>query len=202
MSEPLPILLDYVASHSHAIFTRGELNLNIIGLRSSNPRAGKFDDRICVVYKDKNGWISRCWKATCDPGVYFLKHPMRVEGCAVLAPGQYRGAYRIGTHRNYTSLVQTGGPVRLFRDRNFDEIVDQEARTLTDPVYAGINIHRASPRKDGKSGGGSTEVQKWSAGCQVLADADDHAELMGLAQASSARYGNSFTYTLLPAPKF
>lgn len=202
MSEPLPILLDYVASHSHAIFTKGLFNLNLIGLRSPELVANKFDDRFCVVYKDKTGWVNRTWPCTTDPSTYYLENPMNVDGTAILVPGQYRGAYRIGTHRTYTALVQRGARVRLYRDANKDEILDQDEQTIGDPTYAGINIHRASSRTDGESGGGSQSVGRFSAGCQVFQDADDFAELIGLCRTSSVRFGNSFTYTLLPAPQF
>ena len=50
-----PYLLDYVASLGHAVFTNGEYNLNIIGIRSADDSANTFNDRICVVYKDDQG---------------------------------------------------------------------------------------------------------------------------------------------------
>ena len=55
----------------------------------------------------------------------------------------------------------------------------------------GINIHHASYH------GTSTQVNKWSAGCQVIASIDDFNTLMSLANKSKKQYGNSFTYTLL-----
>lgn len=190
----LPVLLQYVESLGYAVFTNGIYNLNIIGMRSKEHKANSFDDRICCVYRDERGWVTRTWAATCDPGVYWLEHPMRPTGTAILVPGQYRGAYKIGKHRGqYDALCQRGGPVKIYRDSNKDEILDMEPESVTEGYY-GINIHRASKRE-----GGSTEVDRWSAGCQVFAKPGDDgfAEFMRLCKKSRDMWGDTFTYTLV-----
>lgn len=58
-------------------------------------------------------------------------------------------------------------------------------------VFFGINIHRAS------KWGTSTQIDKWSAGCQVIANNEDFDEFMSLARKGAQLYGNSFTYTLI-----
>ena len=88
-----PFLLDFVAAEGYAVFEKGTYNLNIIGLRTKGSDSNKFDDRICVVYKDENGWVTRTWEATCDPGLYWREKPMNVAGTAIMCEGQYRGAY-------------------------------------------------------------------------------------------------------------
>jgi hypothetical protein len=57
----------------------------------------------------------------------------------------------------------------------------------------GINIHRATA----KTGGKSTRVDKWSAGCQVISSNDDFAVFMKICRKAREVWGNSFTYTLL-----
>ena len=57
----------------------------------------------------------------------------------------------------------------------------------------GINIHRATA----KSGGTSTRVDKWSAGCQVIAKNSDFKEFMEICHKAKDVWGNSFTYTLI-----
>ena len=57
-----PLILDYVDSLGHAVFENGQYNLNIIGIRSKDHQANSFDDRICVVFRDENGWIVRTWE--------------------------------------------------------------------------------------------------------------------------------------------
>ena len=189
----LPIVLDYVAALGHAVFTRGEFNLNIIGIRTTDSQANTFDDRLCAVYRDELGWVTRTWSITTDPGVYFREHPMNVSGTAIMVPGQYRGAYKLGRHRGkYLALVQTGARVAVYRDANKDEVLDMGNPT---DGYFGINIHRASTRD-----GGSQLVDRWSAGCQVFGDPKDFDDFIKLCQRSAQTYGERFTYTLIDAP--
>jgi len=176
-----PLILQYVGALGHAVFTKGTYNLNIIGMRSKTHEANKFDDRMCCVYKDENGWVTRTWE--------------RPTGTAILVPGQYRGVYKIGKHRGaYDALVQRGGRVKIYRDNNKDQILDMEPESVTEGYY-GINIHRASTRE-----GGSENVERWSAGCQVFADPGSFAAFMLLAKKSRDMWGESFTYTLVDEP--
>ena len=55
----------------------------------------------------------------------------------------------------------------------------------------GINIHRAN------KWGTSVQIDKWSAGCQVIASNEDFLEFMTLVEKAKAKWGNSFTYTLI-----
>ena len=179
-----PFLLDFVAAEGYAVFEKGTYNLNIIGLRTKGSDSNKFDDRICVVYKDENGWVTRTWEATCDPGLYWREKPMNVAGTAIMCEGQYRGAYKIGKHRGkYDALVQTGGRVTVWRDSNRYEKLDHG-----DPSdgYFGINIHKA--------GRESENVDKWSAGCQVFANESDFKEFMSICK---KQQWPTFSYTLI-----
>jgi hypothetical protein len=111
-------------------------------------------------------------------------------GTAILAPGQYRAAYKIGKHHGkYDALVQAK-PITVFRDRNRDNRLDVKD-AVTDTGMFGINIHHATRK------GKSENVEKWSAGCQVIQDSNDFDVFMSLARAGRERFGNCFTYTLL-----
>ena len=187
-----PVLLDVVDSLGHAVFESGTYNLNIIGIRSKTNEVNTFDDRICAVFRDELGWITRTWPCTTDPGTYWLDNPSNVAGTAILVPGQYRGVYKIGKHRGqYDALVQKGGTVKVYRDANKDEVLDMDSDTEQEG-YFGINIH--------KSGEHSTEVNKWSAGCQVFANKDDFEEFISICYAARTKWGDSFTYTLIDEP--
>ena len=78
----------------------------------------------------------------------------------------------------------------VYRDKNKDDKYNRVPEDITQGIY-GINIHRSSPT------GSSNLVNKWSAGCQVIQDPADFANLMYLAHVAEKKYGNSFTYTLL-----
>ena len=188
-----PNILRKVKEMNFNIFTNGSFNLNIIGFRTPSRVANAFDDFMYVVYKNDIGeWIEKKYRCTTQPGIYWLNNPSKISGTAILVGNaQYRGVYKLGLHQGrYKALCQRGGPVKVFRDSNRDEILDQDPETITSG-YFGINIHRAT------SSGESTHVNKWSAGCQVIANSEDYKEFISLCEKSESIYGNSFTYTLL-----
>jgi hypothetical protein len=162
--------------------------LNIVGIRAATTKANSFDDELNVFYKDSSGkWQHYELKATTDPGLYWLHNPMNPAGTALLKAGQYRDSYATGLHRGkYLALVQVK-PVTVYRDYNRNSILDF---TKTQTGMYGINIHRA------RAEGATVQIDKHSAGCQVLANASDFDLLMRLAEIHKSKYGNRFTYTL------
>jgi len=185
-----PSILDRVEEEGHVVFESGYFNVNIIGVRTSDSRANSFNDYLHVVYKNTK-WIERIYSITTDPGIYWLENPSRVEGAAILAPGQYRSVYKIDKHRGkYDALCQRNGKVKVWRDANRDDVLDWHQGDVHEGYY-GINIHRST------ASGISTNVDKWSAGCQVFASSKDFNEFMYVCKQAKERWGNSFTYTLL-----
>ena len=164
-------------------------NLNIFGIRSQAPILNEFRCVIAVVWKGDTRWEIVQFPATTLPGRYYLiNRLLNRRGCAILVPGQYQGAYKLGLHRRrYQALVQKA-PVRVFRDGNrdeeFDFITEESGRF-------GINIHRATDR------GFAPKVGKHSAGCQVFQRTGDFYTFIKLCGLASEHWGNSFTYTLL-----
>ena len=172
------------------MFTRGSYNLNLIGVRTASRVANKFDDWFHVVFKDDSEeWVDLTFRCTTDPGTYWLENPMRRQGTAILVAGQYRSAWKVGLHRGqYEALCQKGGRVKVYRDSNRDNTHDMLEDSVMDGWF-GINIH--------KSGNDSTQVNKWSAGCQVFANDADFDIFMSLIRKSVEKYGDGFSYTLL-----
>ncbi len=166
-------------------------NVNIVGVRNSNPKANRFDDMLLAIYRNgRKKWEVRTYQITTDPGKYWLKKPMNVAGTAIVVPNQYRSIYKIGKHRGvYEALVQTGGPISVYRDSDKDEILDMEPDTVTSGYY-GVNIHKSGRVE-------STKVEKWSAGCQVFARASEFSDFMKLIKKSGSLYGDTFSYTLI-----
>lgn len=165
-----------------------DYNLNIIGIRSKNPISSNFDDLEVVFWKTKKGWESYYMSITTDPGTYYLNNPMRVEGTAILKPGQWRSLWKIGLHQGrYEALVQNK-PCTVYRDNNKDDKLDF---TGEHTGMFGINNHRATEN------GISTQNLKWSAGCQVIASSKDFENHMKICNFAAKNWGNSFTYTLI-----
>ena len=187
---PLPLILQRIRDLGHEIMWQGDYHLNLFGIRSSVRKANSFDDTIGCAYTEQGLWRVHYWPGTTDPGTYWLENPSRVEGTAILVPGQYT-AWKIGLHGSYEALSQEIGTVKVYRDNNKNDILDHDPATIQEGWY-GINIHRSS------TSGESTEVGQWSAGCQVHARLDGFNEMMDLARKQVDRLGiHEFTYTLI-----
>jgi len=162
--------------------------LNIVGVRKDSTSPNTFNDTIYIFYKNESGnWQGFKTAATTDPGTYWLNNPMLPQGTAILRAGQYD--YKLGSHRGYTAFNQAN-PVTVIRDYNRDSILDWN-NGREESGFFGINIHRAGAESP------SQLVDKWSAGCQVIADPVDFAKLIELGKIHSAAYGNSFKYSLI-----
>ena len=91
----------------------------------------------------------------------------------------------IGKHGSYEALVQTGATVRVARDGNLDDVADADPSGVQEGWF-GINIHHA--------GTDSTNVEKWSAGCQVFKRLEDWEEAVRIWKSTGSEW---FTYTLI-----
>ena len=117
---------------------------------------------------------------------------MREDGVAILKPGQYRGSHKLRLHQGKYMALGQQKPVKVYRDNNLDNKYDLNESSLEEGIF-GINIHRAT----GRTGGTSTRVDKWSAGCQVIANNDDWHCFLDICMTAREIWGNSFTYTLI-----
>ena len=169
-----------------------DYDVNIVGIRNSATGArltNRFDDWMTLSYKVNGVWQYHIWTCTTDPGVtYTVQKLLSPKGVARLVPGQYRGSHQVGLHQGkYTALVQRL-PLLVYRDANKDLTYDTSK--MEEGMF-GINIHRSSPS------GVSTQVDGWSAGCQVFASINDFSKFMNIIDKSRQAFSNKFTYTLI-----
>ena len=169
-------------------------DLNLVGIRNSTSRANQFDDWLTVFYWYDCMWNLFAFPGTTDPGTFYRQNLLNVRGTAIMKPGQYRRAYQIGKHKGYKAMQQTG-PITVYRDNNKDTELDTTGADEDTGLHA-VNIHRASRQR------ASIQVDKWSAGCQVMQDPDHFDFFMTLCQKGADKFGNSFTYTLLETEDF
>ena len=183
-----------VLSKGYKYFTSGDYNVNINGIRNSDTCervTNHYDDWMTVSYMVDGEWKYHIWPITTDPGLYWMDHPMNKDGCAILVPGPYRGVYKLDYHRGkYLALCQRLGEVSVYRDGDKDDMYDFNADTISDGKF-GINIHRSSAYNT------TTEIDRYSAGCQVFSNPDDFDEFIDIMKKSSEIWGNKFTYTLI-----
>ena len=176
-------------------FENGNYNLNIVGIRNSetlNEVTNKFDDYITLSYKKDDKCKFHCFDCTTDPGKHWVENVMRKEGVAILKEGQYRSSHKIRLHQGKYEALGQQKPVTVYRDNNKDGTYDLNENNTQTGLF-GINIHRAT-KYEGKK---STQIDKWSAGCQVIAANDDFRLFMEICNKAKDIWSNSFTYTLI-----
>ena len=170
-------------------------DVNIVGVRNNKTKGrvtNAFDDCITISYKMDGEWQFHCYKCTTDPGSHWVKNILSESGVAILKPGQYRSSHKLRLHQGKYMALGQQKPVKVYRDNNLDNKYDLNEGSLEEGIF-GINIHRAT----GRTGGTSTRVDKWSAGCQVIANNNDWHEFLDICMTAREIWGNSFSYTLL-----
>lgn len=190
------IIKKTLESKSYNYFENGDYNVNIIGIRNSET-AGKvtnrFDDTITVSYKVDGDWKYFEFNCTTDPGSHYMDAPIvESKGTAILKPGQYSKSHKIRKHAGKYEALGQQNPVTVYRDNNRDDVYNLNSEN-TDTGLFGINIHRATS----KAGKTSTQVDRWSAGCQVIASNEDWTKFMKIMRKARDAWSNNFTYTLV-----
>ena len=170
-------------------------DVNIIGVRNSKTKGrvtNAFDDTLTISYKVDGEWQYHEFNCTTDPGSHWVENLLNEKGVAILKPNQYRGSHKLDFHQGRYLALRQKSEVTVYRDNDRDNNYDLN-ESKTDTGIFGINIHRAT----GRSGGKSIRVDKWSAGCQVIADNDNWHTFLGICQSAREIHGNSFSYTLI-----
>lgn len=188
----IPSLIKSLEDLDYAVFKndRKPFNLNIVGIRADNPVVNKFNDLLVVFWHYEGYWNVFQTQQTTLAGNSFLINPMNKKGCAILVPDQYRSTYKLDLHRGkYLALCQRKN-VSVYRDNNKDYIYDFEDSAIDTGMF-GINIHRASAYQEVEN------VNRNSAGCQVIQDPNDFKFLINLFKQAQNQWGEWFTYTLI-----
>lgn len=193
------IIKELYKAMDYKFFEKGSYNVNNFGIRVST-EGRNFDDIIGTIFrKDEDGdFIIECFEGTTDPGSYYLKNPININGTAILVPGQYHG-YRLDKHRGqYDALCQRSGKVNVYRDNDSDEIIEIDLDTLKPGMY-GINIHKTSAAEQ------AMDKNMFSAGCQeIMNSAEYNLTWMPIQYKAIQKYGKAGadTYTLFDLKDF
>lgn len=166
-------------------------HLNIIGIRTKERRAGKFDDIFVIACRDDQGrQIFSLYKGTTDPGLTYLLKPLDPQGCFILAPGQYVDVWAYGSHKGKYAALDQVGPMRGWRDNNKNGVLLDGPLKVVEGLF-GIEFHRAHQTVE------LADVGPYSAGCQVVQNPTPYGKVMGYCLASTKIRSNRFSYTLL-----
>lgn len=189
-------LFSYMKKCNYLVFEKGDFNVNIIAVRSDiiDRTEDTFNDVIKLYYKEKNNWVENSFTCTTTPGLVALKNPSFPEaqknGTAIIVPGQYSNAYKLGWHYNIPALVQVGN-IKIFRDKNKNNILDFNYNSITEGSHYGINIHGTNERYKGD------KVLNFSEGCCVVKNWDEYLNFISIIKNAVYYQGNSFTLTLI-----
>lgn len=185
-------LKEVIKNKGHIFFESGPYDVNLYGIRSESLQVDEFNDILGIAFKDRfDNKINFMSEGTTKPGLYWLKKKMgNINGTAILIPGQYRGVWKISTHKGYEALAQSkNGVFKVWRDNDADGQFDYNGKIYTD--VTGLNMHTESLVAD------TEKVGAYSAGCQVRKDTNEHFAVIDLLKTAASIYGNSFSYTLL-----
>lgn len=199
--EPLDLagrIVRVMRLNAYKLFTApGEMNTVYVegmgpdGVKNDNAPNEFNDSRIVITFIDGKPKIVGAWEATTEPGRYWTQNRMNPQGAARIEFGQFT-AWQLGMHHSHEALVQTGGPVTVYRDDNedYDRKGDRK-----DTGYFGINQHWGYdfPKND---------LGRSSAGCLVGRMKKGHEEFMGLMKSDPRFKANPrfvFTATVLSA---
>ena len=186
---------DAVLANDYKWFESDSYNLNIVGVRNSDTNGevtNKFDDKITLSYLIDGNRQFHQFDCTTDPGKHWVENVMNDKGVAILVPGQYRGSHAIGLHHGKYEALRQVKPLKVYRDLNLDATYDFDEDSIDEGIHY-INIHRATKYAGSKS----SQIDRWSAGCQVIASYDEFAMFMHICNNAKDLWGNSFTYTLI-----
>jgi len=186
---------DAVLAKGYKWFESDSYNLNIVGVRNSDTNdevTNKFDDKMTLSYMIGDNREFHQFDCTTDPGKHWVENVMKESGVAILVPGQYRGSHKIRLHQGRYEALGQQKPVKVYRDNNLDGCYDFDESTIEEGLF-GINIHRATKYAGKKS----SQIDRWSAGCQVIAAYNDYMQFMQICNNAKDIWGNSFTYTLI-----
>lgn len=176
--------------------------VSVLGLRketntNANEGNGLYDDRIVVLWKDRNGTKHvREFDATTEPSArYEGRDGMDANGdkkldLGRLADGAYTYRLRIEQHSRLGQVFRMTQSVNVERDTNHDGLFnDQDTVTNQAALDAGTSmlIHRGGRRMTG------------SAGCQTLPPDQFQNFLDAMRDTSRNRDQQTFTYVLVNA---
>jgi hypothetical protein len=154
----------------------------LLGVRSNEDTANKFDDKI---YLFKGEEFIIVTSATTNPGSPTLTQFEKVnkDGAAVIKSEEwYYNVWKYGKHQGKVeALLQLGAKVKVYRDTDKD--VKSEEQGKLQEGYFGINFHPNTYNLNGPSG---SDIGWWSAGCQVVNNVSKYKIMIKLLKTEKA----------------
>ena len=162
----------------------------ILGIRSNEDAANKFDDKF---YLFNGELFVTVTTGTTNPGTPILEEGFlkyNKLGAAVLKANEwYYDVWSYGLHMGKMPALKQVGNFIVFRDGDGDEKSEEIGKPIKGSGY-GINFHAAT--YDSNFKGLQENIGNWSAGCQVVNNKQKHLEIIKLVKPQK-----KVTYVLL-----
>lgn len=147
----------------------------ILGVRSKADESNIFDDKFYIFEGEK---FIDVLTGTTHPGLTILKnfHKYNSKGAAVVASDRwYYDLWVFGMHKGkIPALLQLGNKITVYRDGDGDGKSEEIGNT--ESGFFGINFHLNSYNLQSKLT--KTQINDWSAGCQVPNQTDKYLKQM------------------------
>lgn len=141
---------------------RGITTENNDDISSNNDDINEYNDALYLIRSVGGKPEYKSYVCTIDPGLYWLQHPMNVNGTARIAQGIYK--YKVGIHRGHQALTQYSKvTVNRYEPHSSDKPWFQwkdEPIAGKQTDFLAVDIHAKSST--------SKFVDKASAGCTVI----------------------------------
>jgi hypothetical protein len=200
-------IVGYMEKKGYEI-SRGSQQRNIVYIEGAcsdgTPNADEADlyndRRIVFEFIDGEPKIIGNWLATTEPGIYYTKYPLNPGGAARISFGQYKNAYKFGTHEGPSGRGAHEGLIQV-SNVTFTRDVNKDGFRTGDPVFT------SNPKLNQHRGGGDSSrgIGRQSAGCLVGWSPDEHTEFINILK-RDARYQGSasyrFTTTIINGDRF
>jgi hypothetical protein len=171
-------------------FSSIPLGLWILGVRSAADLTNQFDDKFYIFRGEK---FLQVLTGTTHPGTTILRNHYKYnsKGAAVvMADRWYYDLWVYGKHKGkMPALLQLGNKITVYRDGDKDNKAEEIGEIQTG--FFGINFHTNNYDLNTKLT--KTEINDWSAGCQVANQVMKYRDLMQLFEKEKGK----FTYCLI-----
>ena len=194
----------------HKFFGGGDYNLNLIAVRENDTFENTFSDTLYCIYKKAGTWqmLTLNWTTLAGTlGIGGEKNPLTgaqtgtgVDGVAVIAEGQYLGAYQfLDTYRGFLSypyFTQIKN-ISYYRDNDKNGIITRGKLYVGN---YGTFLHRMS-NNGVVSGYVNFDWASWSQGCNGAPE-PEFRKLVDVARQAVIFWGDKFSYSVIHANDF
>jgi hypothetical protein len=190
-------IINVMNNNKYVVYKDGKVN--IVGVRKypfiGQPISDRFDDLIYIIWFEGGKWVGYKYACTTKPGLSVMKGNTNYPG-NYLAEGQYLEVWVNTTYHDHPAFADSK-KFNTYFDRNKDAVWNP-TRIESPSTGGGFFQHSVYVGKYPNDDASKSNVDTWSAGCQVIPNRNKQLQFQSLIRAQAAKSGQKkYTYTLL-----